>query len=71
MKILLETKKYDIYCYDTPMAMYDSRRLMLQGFLVNKLTEVISYEYQKWSKDHLTTLEKLGKKLYKKAKRIK
>ena len=71
MRILLETKKYSIYASEYPIEIHDSKMLTLQGYLVNNVTDKIIVMYQKWSKNYLTTLENLGKKLYKKAKRIK
>lgn len=71
MRILLETKKYSIYYTETPLRVDNGQRLALFGCLVNNLTEEIFDISEEWSKNYLTTLENLGKKLYKKAKRIK
>lgn len=73
MRILLETKKYSIYYTETPMRVVSSNygQLALFGVLVNNITEEIEENYEEWDKNYLTTIENLGKKLYKKAKRIK
>ncbi len=71
MKLLLETNKYSIYVSHCPTAILDSREVWLSGFFVIHATEESIFAYERWDKSYINTLEKLGKKLYKKAKRIK
>lgn len=71
MKYLLETKKYTIFYNQNPISLFGSRQLALRGCLFNNDTEEIIDHYETWEKNYITTLENLGKKLYKIAKRIK
>lgn len=71
MRILLETKKFSIYYDPNPFRNVTTGKTMFIGYLINIATEEIEEMYQDFEKSRMYTIEKLGKKLYKKAKRIK